>query len=177
MTKYSPELKAQIIHEYLSNSISYRTLERKYNINHCLIVKWIQRYKSQGIDALKNRRKKREFSVDFKLNVIDYYQTHEDSMACVAFKFDLLPSQVSIWYSQFKLDGIEALKPHPKGRPSKVKHTKKQVHHLSNKTEVERLKEELAKKNAELYDIKLERDLLKKSLSLFGPSKPDKKRK
>lgn len=98
-------------------------------------------------------------------------------MADVAFKFDLLPSQVSIWCSQFRQDGIEALKPHPKGRPSKVKHPKKQVRHLNNKTEVERLKEELAKKNAELYDTKLERDLLKKSLSLFGPSKPDKKHK
>ena len=177
MTKYSPEFKAQIVHEYLSNRGSARVLGQKYNINRVLIGKWIQRYKAQGIDALKNRRKKRKFTADFKLNVIDYYQTHEDSTANVAFKFDLLPSQVSIWCSQFKRDGIEALKPHPKGRPSKVKHPKKQVRHLANKTEVERLKEELAKKNQELYDTMLERDLLKKSLSLFGPSKPDRKHK
>ena len=37
--------------------------------------------------------------------------------------------------------------------------------------------QELAKKNQELYDTKLERDLLKKSLSLFGPSKPGRKPK
>lgn len=177
MTKYSPELKAQIVHEYLSNKGSTRILGRKYNINHRLIRNWIQRYKAQGINALKNRRKKRKFTADFKLNVIDYYQTHEDSTADVAFKFDLLPSQVSIWCLQFKRDGIEALKPHPKGRPSKVKHPKKQVRHLNHKTEVERLKEELTKKNQELYDTKMERDILKKSLSLFGPSKPDKKHK
>lgn len=36
MTKYSPELKAQIIHEYFSNSANYRTLGRKYNINYQL---------------------------------------------------------------------------------------------------------------------------------------------
>lgn len=58
-----------------------------------------------------------------------------------------------------------------------MKHTKKQLRHLANKTEVERLKEELAKKNQELYNAKLERDILKKSLALFGPSKPDKKPK
>ena len=52
-----------------------------------------------------------------------------------------------------------------------MKHTKKQLRHLANKTEVERLKEELAKKNQELHDTKLERDILKKSLTLFGPSK------
>lgn len=43
-----------------------------------------------------------------------------------------------------------------------MKHTKKQLRKLANKTEVERLKEELAKKNQELYDTKLERDILKK---------------
>lgn len=56
-----------------------------------------------------------------------------------------------------------------------MKHTKKQLRHLANKTEVERLKEELAKKNQEFYDTKLERDILKKSLTLFGPSKQNRK--
>lgn len=98
-------------------------------------------------------------------------------MAEVAARFNVLTSQVSIWRSSFARDGIEALKPHPKGRPSKVKRTKKQLRQLANKTEVERLKEELAKKNQELYDTKLERDILKKSLSLFGPSRPERKPK
>lgn len=42
-----------------------------------------------------------------------------------------------------------------------MKHTKKQLRHLANKTEIDRLKEELARKNQELYDTKLERDILK----------------
>ena len=130
-----------------------------------------------GIDALKKRRHKRIFTTDFKLNVIDYYQTHEDSMAEVAARFDILTAQVSSWRSQFERDGITALKPHPKGRPSKVKHTKKQAHQLANKSELERLKEELAKKNQKLYETKMERYILKKSLSLFGPSKPGRKLK
>ncbi|MFR0507408.1 helix-turn-helix domain-containing protein, partial [Limosilactobacillus reuteri subsp. suis] len=46
-----------------------------------------------------------------------------------------------------------------------------------NKSELERLKEELTKKNQELYETKMERDILKKSLSLFGPSKPGRKPK
>lgn len=58
-----------------------------------------------------------------------------------------------------------------------MKHTKKQARQLANKSELERLKEELAKKNQELYETKMERDILKKSLSLFGPSKPGRKTK
>ena len=177
MTKYNPELKAQIVQEYLSTSQSSSDLGEKYNISRRLISKWGQAYQLNGIDSLKGRRRKRTFTADFKLSVIDYYQTHEDSMAEVAARFDILTSQVSCWRSLFNQGGIKALEPHPKGRPPKVKHTKKQLHHLANKTEVERLKEELAKKNQELYDTKMERDILKKSLSLFGPSTPDRKPK
>lgn len=176
-TRYKPELKAQIVQEYLSTLQSTNDLSKKYQISGRRIAEWIQRYQLRGIDALKKRRHKRIFTTDFKLNVIDYYQTHEDSMAEVAARFDILTAQVSSWRSQFERDGITALKPHPKGRPSKVKHTKKQAHQLANKSELERLKEELAKKNQELYETKMERDILKKSLSLFGPSKPGRKLK
>lgn len=177
MTKYKAELKAQIVHEYLSTSQSINDLSEKYQINKQQISAWVQRYRLNGINALKRRQHKRTFTSDFKLNVIDYYQTHEDSMTKVAARFNILAAQVSTWRSQFVRGGITALKPHPKGRPSKVKHTKKQVRQLAQKSELDRLKEELAKKNQELYDTKLERDILKKSLSLFGPSKPERKPK
>ena len=60
-------------------------------------------------------------------------------MAEVAACFNVLTAQVSNWRSQFERDGITALKPHPKGRPSKVKYTKKQARQLTNKSELERL--------------------------------------
>ena len=48
---------------------------------------------------------------------------------------------------------------------------------FSTPDEIERLKEELAQTKQELYDVKMDRDILKKSLALFGPSKLDKKHK
>lgn len=177
MVKYKPELKVQIVNKYLSTSQSAFVLSEKYQISGRRIAEWIQRYRMSGIDALKRWRHKRTFTTDFKLSVIDYYQAYENSMTEVAARFDVLPAQISVWCSQFERDGITALKPHPKGRLSKMKHTKKQARQLANKSELERLKEELAKKNRELYDTKLERDILKKSLSLFGPSKPGRKPK
>ena len=177
MTKYNSKLKAQIIKEYFSTTLNTSDLGTKYRIRPSLIAKWIQRYRLIGIESIKPRRHKRQFSAEFKLNVVDYYQTHEESMAEVAAKFDILTSQVSSWRSSFRTDGIKALEPHPKGRPSKVKKTKKIIRDVENKNEVEHLKEELIKKNQELHDIKLERDILKKSLSLFGPSKQEKRLK
>ncbi|MFK5705391.1 hypothetical protein ACI3E1_02905 [Ligilactobacillus sp. LYQ139] len=54
---------------------------------------------------------------------------------------------------------------------------KKQRHQPVHQSELDRLKEKLAKKNQELYETKVERNILKKSLSLFGPLKPGRKRK
>lgn len=67
------------------------------------------------------------------------------------------------------------MRPHPKGRSAKMKN-KKQVRQVLAKNEVERLRQKLAEKDQELYDTKLERDI-KKSLTLFGPSKDDEKHK
>ncbi|MQB94014.1 hypothetical protein DN432_09580, partial [Lactobacillus reuteri] len=97
MTKYKSELKAQIVHEYLSTSQSTNDLSKKYQINGRRIAEWVQGYQLRGINALEKRRHKRIFTADFKLNVIDYYQTHEDSTAEVAARFNILTAQVSRW--------------------------------------------------------------------------------
>lgn len=178
MSKYSPEFKAQIINEYLTNGLSSNALEKKYQVPARQIAKWIQQYRLQGMQSIKHRHHKRVFSAEFKWNVIDYYQTHAKSTAQVAAKFDLLPSQVSIWRQSFLKDGYAALKPHHKGRPAKVKKkTKKQQQKLAERKEINQLREELARTKQELYDTKMDRDILKKSLALFGPSKHVRKPK
>lgn len=177
MVKYNSDLKAKIIGEYLRGNMSIAELSRNYNLPRRQVNDWIERYHLSGIDSLKRRKTKRSFTVEFKLDVIDYYQTHDESLAEVSAKFNVRACQISNWRTSFNRDGIEALRPRPKGRPSKMKHNKKQLRQLINKSENERLREELAKKNKELYDTKLERDILKKSMTLFGPSKGNEKHK
>ncbi|HFU5905310.1 TPA: helix-turn-helix domain-containing protein, partial [Enterococcus faecium] len=46
-----------------------------------------------------------------------------------------------------------------------------------NKNEIDQLREELTKKNQELYDAKLENEILKKSMTPFGTSKDERKHK
>ncbi|MFD1470989.1 helix-turn-helix domain-containing protein [Companilactobacillus mishanensis] len=177
MTKYDPILKAEVINNYLQGNRNYNDLAEKYNLPAREIGRWIKRYELSGTDSLVRRKGKRNFTAEFKLSVIDYYQTHDESTTEVAAKYDILASQVSAWRISFQRDGIESLQPHQKGRKSLKKKSKKQVSKLANKNEVDRLREELAQKNQELYDTKLERDILKKSMTLFGPSKGVKKQK
>ena len=177
MVKYSSDLKAKVVGEYLNGDFSASAIASKYKLPRKQVSLWIQSFKLNGADSLKRRKTNRIFSEDFKLSVINYYQTHDESLSEVGAKFDIRPCQVSAWRSAFNQNGIDALKAHPKGRPSKMKHSKKKYQKSiskSDKSEVERLKEELVKKNKELYDTKLERDILKKSMTLFGPSKAEK---
>lgn len=172
MSTYASMFKAKVVSEYLTGKSSTE-LASHYHVSSRLIRRWVQAFSMNGPQALTRRRHKRSFTLDFKLDVINYYQTHEESLAEVGAKYDLLPSQISIWITDFQREGVEALKPHRKGRPPKVikKHSKKHLRHLAEKSEIDRLKEELAKKNQELHETKLELEITKKSLTLFGPSK------
>lgn len=177
MTKYDPILKAEVINAYLQGECSYNDLAERYDLPVKEICKWVNRYRLSGTDSLIRRRGRRKFTAEFKLSVIDYYQTHDESITEVAAKYNILSSQISSWRTAFNHDGIEALEPHQKGRNPLKKKSKKQVRKLVNKNEVDRLREELDQKNKELYDTRLERDILKKSMTLFGPSKDVKKPK
>lgn len=86
--------------------------------------------------------------------MINYYQTYDETLAEVPAKFDVNSYQISLWRTAFNQYGIEALKPHPKGRKTKVKHNKKKLRKLVNKNEI-----------------------LKKSMTLFGTSKDERKHK
>lgn len=177
MVKYHSELKALIVGQYLNDNFSVTELAKKYNVPKCQVLTWIQRYQLGGINTLKRRSSRRKFSPAFKLNVIDYYQTHDESLASVAAKYDVLACQISIWRTQFTRDGIEALRAHQKGGPPKMKRKKKTTSSSEKQSEIERLRAELIQKNKELYEIRLENDIIKKSIALFGPSKDDSKQK
>ena len=154
MVKYSSELKAEVVSEYLQGDISISLLSKKRNLPRIQVGRWIQNFRLSGADALKRRRVKRRFSVEFKVDVINYYQTHDENLAEVSAKFDVNSCQISLWRTAFNQYGIEALKPHPKGRKTKVKHNKKKLRKLVNKNEI-----------------------LKKSMTLFETSKDERKHK
>ena len=178
MTKYSPTLKAEIVQKYLDGQSSVE-LSRQYGLSASEIRKWVQRFKLSGVNTLKPRRTRRSFTAEFKLTVIDYYHTHEMSMKEVAAKFDVNACQIATGRKTFDREELPGLQPRRKGRPAKMgaKSTKKQLHHLRGQSELDRLRKEVSQLKKENHDLKLERDVTKKSIALFGRLKPVKKRK
>lgn len=68
MAKYSTEFKAKIVKEYLETNISYENLTYKYSIpNKSIIITWVNAYKSQGYEGLKVKRKKKKYTIHFRI--------------------------------------------------------------------------------------------------------------
>jgi len=96
MVKYSSKLKAKVVGEYLQGGFSIRSISKKYDLPERQVGSWIQKYRLSGVDSLKRQRTKRIFSVEFKNDVINYYQTHDETLAEVSARFDVNSCQISL---------------------------------------------------------------------------------
>ncbi len=101
MTKYSSELKVQIASDYPYGRDTYNGLSKKYNIAASIIRTWVKAAELNGLESLKVKRTKREYSVDFKLDVVSYYLKSDVGRNLVAAKFNISPSQVYSWTKKF----------------------------------------------------------------------------
>lgn len=145
MAKYSFELKMTIIKEYLAGLGGYQYLADKHQIKNWTQVRdWIQIYKEFGEKGLLRSQKSKNYSVQFKLDAIELYQTSEKSYREIANLLEINnPSLIVNWVRRFSEEGIEGLS-RQKGRPSKMpkqSNNQDEKNLLSSQTDKERIKE------------------------------------
>ena len=178
MTRYSSEL--QIASDYLNGRGSYNGLSKKYNITPSLIRTWVKTAELNGLESLKVKRTKREYSVDFKLDVVNYYLKSDEGRNLVAAKFNISPSQVYSWTKKFQRGGPEALLPVKKGRPAKMpKKSKKTEKAKRNKqigtlTDKQKYEAILQEKDAKIKELELELIIAKKVAARYSINKRHK---
>lgn len=164
MAKYSEEFKIKLVTEYLDGTIGYGSLAKKYNMgSQTPIVEWVKNYKSQGIGGLRRRKTKNEYSVQFKLDTIQFMLNTGASYLETAVQFKLNnPSLIKRWKKTFREHGIEGLKLKSKGRPSmskkSTKQKKKEEKKLTREEELERENELLRLENAYLKKLRAFRE-------------------
>ena len=120
-------------------------------------------YKAQGIEGLKRRKTKKEYSVQFKLNAVQFMLETGASYLETAVQFHLNnPTLIERWLKAFREQGIEGLKPRSKGRPSMSKkpnkQKKKEEKKLTREEELERENELLRLENAYLKKLRAFRE-------------------
>ena len=180
MAKYSTEFKMKVVKEYLESNISYKSLSDKYCIPSESVVKsWVNAYKSQGYEGLKVKRKNTQYTLEFKLNVVNLYLTGEMSYQSLANNLKINnPSIITRWVNEYREKGIEGLRSKKRGRPSKMPKSPKRskdtkIESSANITNLEnesltqaQLKEKIKKLEEENYWLQLENDAIKKKIEL-----------
>lgn len=162
MTKYSTQFKIKVVQEYLQGGISQYKLCKKYGMADKTIAQhWINLAREHGFESLAVKHTKKRYSVKFKLQVLNYYQTHELGVGKVAAHFGLNKSLVNLWYCKYQKEGIVGLQSKVKSRIEK--NMKK--HMTSNKDRATKdglYQQEIKKLKAKVAYQKMEIDILKK---------------
>ncbi|MFJ7726281.1 IS3 family transposase [Neobacillus sp. NPDC097160] len=124
MTKYSLETKLAAVIAYLDGIESFKDIAHKHNVNMTMLKKWVSKFREHGLAAFQKTYT--FYSVAFKMDVLNYINEMGASIEEAALAFNIPASTtVANWKYLFETQGIDALQPKAKGRPSMNKKSKK----------------------------------------------------
>ncbi len=124
MKKYSLETKLAVVNAYLDGTESLRDTAKKYNVSKTMLHRWVARFQKHGVAAFQEAYT--NYSIEFKMDVLNYINEMGASIEEATAVFNIPAfSTVSTWKYLFETQGIDALQPKKKGRPSMKKESKK----------------------------------------------------
>ncbi len=101
----------KVVQDYLTSSIGYRLIARKYGIkSSSSVLFWIRRYETFGLKGLDVLSPDKIFDGSFKMNVLKWMKTNKASYPKTALHFNI--SNVgTIWQWQhiWETEGADAL--------------------------------------------------------------------
>ena len=121
MKKYTEQAKLSVVEDYCSGSAGHREVAHRHGVNSSSLRKWIAAYQALGAAGLKSKRKK-NYSPEFKLAVLQRMREEELSYRQVAALFDIRKSDIiGEWERRYDEGGLEALSRQPgSGRHQKM---------------------------------------------------------
>ena len=93
----------KLVTEYLDGSLGYKLLAKKYNMpSRTPLQDWVRSYKTKGMERLKRRKTKEVYSVQFKLDTIQFMLKTGASYQETTEQFRLNnPSLIHRWMKTF----------------------------------------------------------------------------
>lgn len=117
MAKYSFEFKRMVVNEYLNGQGGWDYLSQKYNLTRSVIQRWVSSYRHFGEEGLRRSRQRKVYTFEFKLHVVELYLSSELSYQELALQMGMTNSTlIAQWVNNYRVAGLEALKPRRKGR-------------------------------------------------------------
>lgn len=117
MAKYSMEFKLKIVREYLAGKGGYRSLSKRWQVPSIRLQEWIKSYQAFGEAGLERSRAQQTYSFEFKRSAVECYLSTEASYQEAAISLGLNnPSLLVRWTKEYRMGGVDALRPKRKGR-------------------------------------------------------------
>ena len=164
VAKYSLEFKIKVVQAYLNGEGGYGYLSKKYGVPAQNNIKaWVHAYRELGEEGLMRSRKKNNYSLQFKLSVVELYLSSEVSYQELALSQGINnPSLISRWVNDFRIAGPDALRPKKKGckRTLDIKGFKKTSKPIEEKL-VDTSAEHVKELEDELLKLRIENAYLK----------------
>lgn len=168
MAKFSAEDKLGAVQRYLNSGESYESIGKSIGAVGKSIEKWVKQFEHHGVHAFIKQYTK--YTPQFKLDVLNFMTEHGTSLLETAAIFNIAAhSSIVVWKKQLELQGLDALQPRKKGRPSMKKNLNKQPKPVS----AEGSKESLLAENERL---RMENEYLKKLNALVQSKEKSPKR-
>jgi transposase len=158
MAKFSADEKRDAVIRYQNGSESFKTIANSIDVHHSVLISWVKQYEHQGEEAFIKCYTPR--SVQAKLEVLHYMYENGTSARETAAIFNIAShSTLLSWQKRLESQGIDALQPMKKGRPSMKKDHKELTNQTSVEGSVEGSVEAL---QAEVERLRMENAYLKK---------------
>jgi transposase len=87
MSKYSIELRQEVINHYLSGQDGYQLTAERFCVPRSSVRMWIAAYQAHSAASLIKRRV--IYSTDFKISVVQHMQQHSLSLLATAAHFNI----------------------------------------------------------------------------------------
>ncbi|KQL44066.1 transposase [Brevibacillus choshinensis] len=123
MAKFSPEDKLSAVFRWRDGKETHASIAASIGATKAMIGVWVMQYEQNGAEAF--RKSYTSYTAPFKLDVLNYMNTHGTSPNATAAIFQIpSPALIRKWRIQFHSCGIDALIPKKKGRPTMKKGNK-----------------------------------------------------
>ena len=109
MSKYSTELKLEVIEAWKERILSTNEIINKYNISHQTLRRWVSEYTSNGVDGIVRNPTNRTYTGEFKQTVVENMRKNGLSQSETSRKYLIGRSQIQQWERIYLEKGVDGL--------------------------------------------------------------------
>ncbi len=106
MSKHSTSFNLEVVRYMEASEKGSQLVADQFSLDRGTVCKWRAAYPEHGVDGLKPRY--RQYSIDFKLDVLNYLTDHSQREAASHFNITSV-STILTWHRLFQAGGVAAL--------------------------------------------------------------------